>query len=314
MDRISGLRNWCFRRTLVIASAALLILAVGESAWAQTPLDVDLIVLRLIHDVEIPAAEEGILKTVDVREGASVSAGDRLASLDDTAVMLAVEQARRKAARSAEEAESRVKIEAAEIANQFATSQLETAKAAVRQVSGSVTKAQMDELEHQVAQSQLGIKQAEQEQALAKATQRLDEAEFARAEHAIQQRTITSPLDGVVVQVMKQAGEWVQPGEGIARVVQLDVLRAEGYVDNRASATGLENRNVVVSVVAGGKTLEAKGRIVFVSPEVDPNDGKIRIWAEVDNRDRRLRPGLRGSMSIQTASPAASSSRNGDVH
>jgi multidrug efflux pump subunit AcrA (membrane-fusion protein) len=37
---------------------------------------------------------------------------------------------------------------------------------------------------------------------------------------------------------------------------------------------------------------------VFVSPEVDPVNGQVRVLAEVDNPDGVLRPGLRATMTI----------------
>jgi multidrug efflux pump subunit AcrA (membrane-fusion protein) len=37
---------------------------------------------------------------------------------------------------------------------------------------------------------------------------------------------------------------------------------------------------------------------VFVSPEVDPVNGQVRVWAEVENRDGQLRPGVHGKLSI----------------
>jgi multidrug efflux pump subunit AcrA (membrane-fusion protein) len=40
------------------------------------------------------------------------------------------------------------------------------------------------------------------------------------------------------------------------------------------------------------------GKIVFVSPEVDPITGQVRIWAEIDNRDGRLRPGQPAQMVV----------------
>jgi macrolide-specific efflux system membrane fusion protein len=38
---------------------------------------------------------------------------------------------------------------------------------------------------------------------------------------------------------------------------------------------------------------------VFVSPEVDPITGQVRVWAEIDNREARLRPGQPARMSVK---------------
>jgi multidrug efflux pump subunit AcrA (membrane-fusion protein) len=46
---------------------------------------------------------------------------------------------------------------------------------------------------------------------------------------------------------------------------------------------------------------EFPGKIVFVSPEINPVNGQVRIWAEVDNKDGILKPGLRTRMTLVPA-------------
>ena len=41
-----------------------------------------------------------------------------------------------------------------------------------------------------------------------------------------------------------------------------------------------------------------RGRIGFVSPEIDPVTRQVRVWAEIDNTDNRLRPGAQGQLLI----------------
>jgi multidrug efflux pump subunit AcrA (membrane-fusion protein) len=57
---------------------------------------------------------------------------------------------------------------------------------------------------------------------------------------------------------------------------------------------------VKVRVAPPGKPeAEYKGRVVFVSPEIDPANSQVRIWAEIDNPQLHLRPGLRGVMTVE---------------
>jgi multidrug efflux pump subunit AcrA (membrane-fusion protein) len=39
--------------------------------------------------------------------------------------------------------------------------------------------------------------------------------------------------------------------------------------------------------------------VTFVSDEVDPNNGEVAVWAEVKNPGHRLKPGLRGTLTIR---------------
>jgi macrolide-specific efflux system membrane fusion protein len=91
----------------------------------------------------------------------------------------------------------------------------------------------------------------------------------------------------------------VEPGEDVARIVRIDRLRAEGFSDARKTRSDWVERPVTIHVQLGSTEPEAfSGKIVFVSPEIDPVNGQIAIWAEIDNPDLLLRPGLRGTMTI----------------
>ena len=81
--------------------------------------------------------------------------------------------------------------------------------------------------------------------------------------------------------------------------MRINRLRAEGFLDARHLSAPLAGRRIklVVDLPAGGKTT-FDGELRFVSPEIDPVDGKMRLWAEVENDGLLLRPGLRGTLLI----------------
>ncbi len=117
-----------------------------------------------------------------------------------------------------------------------------------------------------------------------------------------QRRRLRSPLDGVVVQVFRHRGEWLEPGQRVLRIVRLDRLRVEGFVDSRQVRGNLRGAAVVVHVTLAEETrVTVKGKLVFVSPEVDPVNNQVRVWAEIDNPDLTLRPGLPAEMMIEPA-------------
>ena len=134
------------------------------------------------------------------------------------------------------------------------------------------------------------------------------QVEVDAAENAIERRTITAPLEGTIVQVFPHQGEWMQPGDPLARVVQTDRLRVEGYVDSsRWNPETVRDRPVTVDVVfADNRTESFPGRIVFTSPLVD-SGGDYRVWAEVENRrigdstQWLLRAGQSATMTIHSS-------------
>ena len=120
------------------------------------------------------------------------------------------------------------------------------------------------------------------------------------AKYNLSRCEIHSPLVGVVVQIKKRRGEWVQPGDVVMRIVRTDRLRVEAFLNSHDVGGDLLGRPVILSVDLPGQThSQFRGSIVYVSPEVNPVNGQFRVWAQIDNRDGRLRPGLQGSMTIE---------------
>jgi len=51
-------------------------------------------------------------------------------------------------------------------------------------------------------------------------------------------------------------------------------------------------------VTSADKALEFPGQIVFINPEIDPLNSQVRFWAEVENLDLKLRPGMQATLTI----------------
>ena len=92
-------------------------------------------------------------------------------------------------------------------------------------------------------------------------------------------------------------GEWVQAGETVVHVVQMDVLRAEGSLNvSEYVPYEIIGKPVTVEVeLDRGRTMTFPGKIVFVDPMIRPN-GTYIVRAEVENRVENgqwiLRPGM----------------------
>src|SRR5262249_61260030 len=122
----------------------------------------------------------------------------------------------------------------------------------------------------------------------------------------IARRWVAAPVAGFVVEVNRHRGEWVEPGQTILRILRLDRLRAEGLVSAQLVRGDLNGRRVKLQVQRTDQPpAEYAGKIVFVNPEIDPVNGQVRVWAEIDNADLQLRPGLHGSMAIETPAQEA---------
>jgi multidrug efflux pump subunit AcrA (membrane-fusion protein) len=143
------------------------------------------------------------------------------------------------------------------------------------------------------------VKLAEHEHEIAGLTREIRENDLKTALDQLERRAVTAPLKGMIVELQKRRGEWVQPGETIARIVRIDRLRAEGFLAARHARLDLVGSKVRLKVVGSdADNAEYPGQIVFVSPEIDPLNSQVRIWADVENSELKLRPGMQATLTV----------------
>ncbi len=285
------------RSIAIVTVASGLLLTAATSARAAE-IEIPSALVKLLEQVEVPAREAGALDTLSVREGAMVTPGDSLGKIDDRTPAFDRSKAEIELAGARKLAASDVKVRFAKKSAEVAAAELRRALESSARLAESVTASELDQLKLVAEKTKLEIEQAELEHELAQTAVALKQNDLATAEHAISQRQITAPLAGFVAQVLKQPGEWVEPGEPIVRILRLDRLKAEGLVSASAFDGSLMGRRVTLTVTQGQKPVQYAGKIVFVSPEVDPVNGQVRFWAEIENADLALRPGLHGSLTI----------------
>jgi multidrug efflux pump subunit AcrA (membrane-fusion protein) len=145
----------------------------------------------------------------------------------------------------------------------------------------------------------LDIRQAEHDMREAAMNVERVENELAMAKLAVERRALIAPISGQVVEIKRHRGEWVQPGETVVRIVNTDVVRAEVLVKLMDVPEDVKGRPVQVTLAAPGRQDQPfRGTVVFVDPRINAVNGEYRIWAEIDNSARLLRPGHRAKLQI----------------
>jgi multidrug efflux pump subunit AcrA (membrane-fusion protein) len=123
------------------------------------------------------------------------------------------------------------------------------------------------------------------------------------ADDSILRRRITAPFDGIVIDVLKQSSEWVNAGDPVLRVVRMDHLHVDGFLNgDEFNPADVARRRVTVEIeLAHGRNERFEGEVVFVNPLVQAGN-KYRVRAEVANRFEQneplLRPGMTAVMRI----------------
>lgn len=286
--------------TLIAVPLVCLAGVVGQQPPIGDALAVDSVLLTLIDQVEVPAQAEGALVALNVREGDQVTAGQELGRVDDLDARSSAKQFELEADVARREAENDLKVRFAHKNAEVAKAELRRAEESVKQFSRAVSGSEIDRLRLTAERTELEILQADHEFAVAKLNYGVKQNAYEFALEALSRRAIAAPIDGVVVQVNRHRGEWVKPGDAVLRIVRIDRLRAEGFLLHSNLAADPTGRRVTLTVdLPGKKQARYPGKVVFVSPEVNPVNGQVRFWAEIENQDGKLRPGIRGRLAIE---------------
>jgi multidrug efflux pump subunit AcrA (membrane-fusion protein) len=267
-------------------------------------------VITLIQEANVPARQAGVLAWIEGRPGMEVQAGAPLAQVDDREA-----KSQRKVAefafRSAElKATNDVNIRYAQASENVAREEYVQAVEANRKVPGAVTLTEVNRLKFSYDRAKYQQEQASMDFQIAGIDAQGAQAQFEAHELNVSLRRIEAPFDGIVVQVHRHAGEWVGPGDPVMRLVRMNRLRVEGFV-NAADFTpdDVSERPVTVAVrLPRGRVEQFESTLSFVSPVVEAS-GEFRVWADIDNRKESgqwvLRPGLTAEMTVRVgAAPA----------
>lgn len=267
------------------------------------------------ENIPIPAQQAGVIfqmKTEEgqvVEEGFVVHAGQVIGKLDDEDAT-----ARRKAAElehkvaQAEHIKASANVVAAKATVEVAKAEVIESNDVNRRVPDAIPKTQVRRQELTVTRSVAEAGVAERDVEVAGFTTDLKQALLEVTDINLKKHQIISPIDGVLVQQFRKPGEWVTAGDPIARVVRMDKLRVEGFVDaGKYLPEEIEGRPVTIIIRRPNREPEEfKAVVTFASPIVEAS-GEYRVWADVDNRlvENRfwvLRPGMEAEMRITLAS------------
>jgi RND family efflux transporter MFP subunit len=287
---------------LALSIACVLVCCCGHDVLAEQ-LEINPSVLSLIDQSQVAAEEAGVLVQIDVEVGRRVDAGTLLARLDDRDARLELDRARIELQRAAKAANDDIDVRSAKESLALAELDLKRARESISRYAKSVSDAQLDRLAVIVARAGLDVDRAERDLDLAKLLVEAARNGVATAERSVERRRIVAPIAGTVVAVDARLGEWVDAGKQVFRIVDVNRLRAEGFIELNRLVGDIQGREAVfTSLLPGGQSRAFHGLVTFVTPEVNRVNGQVRVWAEIDNRDRLLRPGMTGTLATDTMS------------
>ncbi len=260
--------------------------------------------VRLDEEAQVPAQEAGVLTKINVREGDQVQLNALLAQIDDAQAQKQRKNALAEFNGASEKSNSDIDVRYASAAYEVAKFEYLRILEANKKTSLAFSDVEVAEKKFAADKANLAIEQAGKQHLVDGFTSEAKQAEVELADESIKRRQITAPIDGVVQKIYAHIGEWVKPGDTVARILRVDRLRVEGYLDKDKFSPGdVADRPVTVQVeLANGRKVQFPGKIVFVDPEIQ-GEKEYEVRAEVENRKENgqwlLRSGLPATMTIQ---------------
>jgi len=239
--------------------------------------------------VNIGSPVEGVVAHVNVQRSSSVKKGEPLVLLESSVENAIVERAR---VLAAVEGELKLQKERLAFAERMHTRVQELFS------SEAISAEKNDEAETEVTLAHARLQKAKENRALA----RLD---LQRARAMLNQRTIKSPISGIVVERFVAPGEFVV-NQPLLRVAQMDPLRVEVIL----SADMF--RKIKPGMMADIKPEtdpdgSYRSTVAIVDRVIDPASGTFGVRLELPNPDYRLPSGLKCTVQFlddtETASP-----------
>ncbi|HEU5079100.1 MAG TPA: efflux RND transporter periplasmic adaptor subunit [Opitutaceae bacterium] len=114
-------------------------------------------------------------------------------------------------------------------------------------------------------------------------------AELEKTRQAVDTLTLSSPFDGVVLELMTNQGSRVMPGDHLVDIADLSVVWvwAEIYQEELPFVKTGQNVSITSSTYPGEKL---SGKIALVDPFLDATKRTARVRIDVPNPELKLRP------------------------
>jgi RND family efflux transporter MFP subunit len=225
--------------------------------------------LRASHEAELGPKVTGVLTEIRVDEGDKVKKGEVLFRTDSSQAASAVSQAK------AGVASAQVALDSAKL-DFNRTEQLYK--------SGAVAPATYDQVKSRYDGAGAAVDQAK--------------AALSAAEQALADTVVRSPIDGVVTAKLKNVGEvaTLMPPTTVLVVQDVVHLELRARLPERALGHIEPGDRIQVSLPALG--VQRRIAVERVNPAVDPRSRTIEVIANVDNQDKKLKPGMLAEVSF----------------
>ena len=250
----------------------------------------------------VSAQTPGALLWFTPMEGQQVAPGNLLGVVDTAQLALERAQARaQSAAVRSRVTESGRQIEVLAVQRDFAKRSYERTRRLFAEHAATAQQLDQTEGEYRTLGEQIAAARVQQQSAVGDA--RASDARVAQLTDQIARSRVMAPLAGTVLATYARKGEFVQPGQPLFRLANLDSLTLRAYVTEPQLTQLKIGQRVQVSVDRAGERLVVPGTVTWVASKaeftptpVQTRDERadlvyaVKIW--VVNRSGALKIGM----------------------
>ena len=249
---------------------------------------------------DLSAKHEGVLDTLEFREGMRVAEGQEIGKLDTTLARLTVSKQMHQVNLNDSQ---RMKADAQ---RRQAVSVASRMKRANEKVNNAHSKEEIEK-----AAADVDYADALIEESVSK--KKVDAADLDLAKASLDHHTIRAPFTGVIIERLKNPGEAIRANEPVIRMGKTDSFQFVGwmplgYVENVRVGDTVQFRPVVDGANLSIEKQVFEGKLTAIGPEVSSvQRTEIRVYAEVINPSHKENPelelyeGIQGELSIMLA-------------
>jgi RND family efflux transporter MFP subunit len=290
------------KKTAALAAgfvAALAAVSFSTLVAAQAPkgdpatLVVEEATVDWIEKSSVAALREGVIERMELQIGMPVPKGGPIGYLHREMAVLAVKKAQTAVDRVGPMAKAAAQKElaAATVARNLRLND---------RIKGAVSIEEMQKADAELKVAQAMTVEADEQI-------KSDTVELELAKQALSEHIIKAPFEGIVIERMKHPGEKVGQAEAVVQLGNLSRLRVYAYIPAEYAYRVQVGQLVELQPkLAGSRSaplaIEQKhfrGKITFVDPQIQPvAETAVRIYADFDNPNYDLKPGLKGNLTI----------------
>lgn len=248
------------------------------------------------ESVKVSFKIPGIITNVLVNEGDVVKKGQPIATMSQTDYLIGVKAAQSEFEATKMQIESEIPANINQAKAQYDLTQVSYERSKILFEQGAISKAELDAISAKLIIDENIYNQAMEANAIALAKLQMAQASLEAAEMNIQDTTIYSPINGIILQKVAATGEITSAGYPVVAIGQIDQVWAQIGVPSESINAIKTGQKTSVYVYDTDQTLEGVVDEINALADLKTRTFPVRIL--IDNSEKKLKPGMMSKVDI----------------